>query len=163
MKQLIIIATTLILSQISLFANSTQVFVSNTMHIELDSNTQYEKIYLGTKEGFINKAKEILSQKTVTQAAMASSLSAGTVGATRGTFKDINKGGGLIGVATIATITAGMAAYNYAVSDHEYLYITIATNNKNEKTMLYGFVVSNNSLKLNQVQNLVQNKIKRGM
>jgi len=127
MKKLTVIVITFLICQVSVFANATQTFVSNTMHIDLDNDTKYEKVFIGTKEEFTKQAKEVLSQDTVKNAAMASVLSVGAVGASRGTFKDISKGGGLIGVVAIATITAGMAAYNYIVSDHEYLYVSIAT------------------------------------
>lgn len=150
----------LILCQLNLFANSTQVFVSNTMHIELDSNTNYEKVFLGTKEDFYKESNNIFKSELVQQAAVASSLSAVAAAGANGSFKGLDSNGGLIGAGLILGAVGAIKTYEYIVSDNEYVYVATATNSKGEKSLIYSLIVSNYSLNDSSLNNIIETKVK---
>ena len=65
MKKIII---ALFIGIISVYANSVQVFKTNTMHLQVDSNTKLEKLFVGTIEEYTKRQKEILSSQTIKSA-----------------------------------------------------------------------------------------------
>ena len=65
MKKIII---ALFIGIISMYANSVQVFKTNTMHLQVDSNTKLEKLFVGTMQEYTQRQKEILSSQTIKSA-----------------------------------------------------------------------------------------------
>ena len=57
-----------------MYANSVQVFKTNTMHLQVDKNTKLEKLFVGTMEEYTKRQKEILSSQTIKNAVGESAL-----------------------------------------------------------------------------------------
>ena len=53
-----------------MYAESVQVFKTNTMHLQVDKNTKIllEKLFVGTMEEYTKRQKEILSSQTIKSA-----------------------------------------------------------------------------------------------
>jgi hypothetical protein len=154
MKKVILSMFMLLTLVLPAMANEIQLFTSNTMHIELDSNTKIEKVFFGESEDFYKQYKDIMQTDMVQKAAFHGALSATAVAASRGTFKNLNSNNGLAGVAAIAAFTVGKITYDWATSDNEYVLVTIATNSAGEKTMLQTMLVTNYSVDLEEGEKL---------
>lgn len=147
---------------ISAYANSVQVFTTNTMHLNIDNNIRLEKLFVGTTEEYDQQAYNILSSDTVKKAVGESALAvvkanANTLGSS---VKDMKAGGGILGAGIILGMTAVMGAYNYATEDFFYLYLAKAVNENNESTLIYSLIVSNSKLENGEVEKLAIEKIK---
>lgn len=148
---------------LSVYAN-TQVFISNTMDIKLDKNTKYEKVFLGTYTDFMNNAKDIIDSDTLKVGLVNTGLATLNTAANNGTFKHLDAGGGLIGAGAILAVSLGIAIFgndyeDKSITDKRYVYTALATNSKGEKTTIYGLVVSPSELSLENVAQLVREKI----
>ena len=49
------IVTILFIGLISMYAESVQVFKTNTMHLQVDKNTKLEKLFVGTMEEYTKR------------------------------------------------------------------------------------------------------------
>ena len=104
----IIILFVLILCQSNLIANSTQVFISNTMHIELDSDSVYEKVFLGTKEDFYKESESLYNSKLIQESAVASSMSVIATAGANQSFSQLDMNGGLIEAGLIIGVVGSI-------------------------------------------------------
>lgn len=156
----IIIFFVLILCQLNLIANSTQVFISNTMQIELDSDTVYEKVFLGTKEDFYKESESLYNSKLIQESAVASSMSVIAAAGANQSFSKLDMNGGLIGAGLIIGVVGSIKTYEYIVADNEYVYVSTATNSKGEKTLVYGLIISNYSLNDSSLEKVIKDKLK---
>lgn len=154
----------LLLFGLSAYANNTQVFISNTMDIKLDKDAKYEKVFLGTYTDFMNSAKDIIDSDILKSGLVNSGLAALNSAASNGTFKNLDTGGGLIGAGAVLAVSLGISIFgndyeDESIIDKRYVYTALATNSKGEKTTIYGFVICPNELSLEEVKQLVKEKI----
>lgn len=108
------IVTILFIGLISMYAESVQVFKTNTMHLQVDKNTKLEKLFVGTMEEYTKRQKEILSSQTIKNAVGESALTLFKTNASNlgEIAKSGGSGGGLIGAGLILGMTAVMGATN---------------------------------------------------
>lgn len=145
---------------IGLYANSVQVFSSNTMHIKLDKNVKFEELFLGDMDTYIQKQGEILNAKNLQNAAASATLATVAGATARGIPNKVDLQGGLIGAAGVVGVLVTKSIYDGITKDNTYMYITMAVNSKGEKTILYNYVVANYALELKEVKDLAMKKIK---
>ncbi len=126
-------------------ANEIQVFNSNTMDIELDKNTTFDKIYQGKLEDFYKNSQAIFTTYAASQAA-AEGVLVGSLNSHIADTGNVNTDylaagaiGALAGYAIGGTIS-------WFISDNQYIYISKATNSKGESTMIQTLIVANNFL-----------------
>jgi hypothetical protein len=160
MRKLTVILTLFLFSVSSLFANSVQVFTTNTMHLTIDKNKEIVNVFSGEKEDFLKNASSILDTSIVKEGAANAALSGTAAAAAQQSFKGLDANGGLVGVAVIASITAGILAYDYIsksklFNDYEYLYIAKAKDNKDKETLIYSYIISKSELSSEEIKNTV--------
>lgn len=165
MKKIILI----LMSVMVLMANEIQVFTSNTMHIELDSNSKIEKLYFGKSEDFYKNQAEIVKdiQKNTksalfqgtTTALYASSgeiAKAAVAGGTGG----VNPLGAGIAIGGMLAVVGTKAVYDWARQDNEYIMLSRAVNSAGEETLLYTMIVANNAVSDEEGVEIGMNNIK---
>ncbi len=159
MKKIII---ALFIGIISVYANSVQVFKTNTMHLQVDSNTKLEKLFVGTMQEYTQRQKEILSSQTIKSAVGESAVTMFRTNASNlgEIAKSGGTSGGLIGAGLILGMTAVMGATNYITQDFSYLYLAKGTNADNQETLIYSLIISNNKLENEEIEKLAIEKIK---
>ena len=108
-----------------MYAESVQVFKTNTMHLQVDKNTKLEKLFVGTMEEYTKRQKEILSSQTIKNAVGESAVTVFKTNASSlsEVAKNGGSSGGLIGAGLILGMTAVMGATNYITEDFIYLYL----------------------------------------
>ena len=157
---------------IAAMANEVQVFTSNTMHIELDSDTKIEKLFFGMTKEFYEKQGEILKDL---QKNSASALATGTLATLQASSGEIAKNiaaggsglggvdtnGGLMAIGAMVAIAGGKALFDYASEDYEYMMMSKAINSKGEETLLYTLVVANNSLETQEGEEMALGEQKK--
>lgn len=165
MRKLLIVAAL----AVSAFANEIQVFTSNTMHIELDSNSKIEKLYFGKSEDFYKNQADIMKD---IQQNTKSALFQGTVtalyassgeiakGAVAGGAGGINPLGAGIAVGGMLAVVGTKAVYDWARQDNEYIMLSRAVNSAGEETLLYTMIVANNAVSDEEGVEIGMNNIK---
>lgn len=156
------IVTILFIGIISVYANSVQVFKTNTMHLQVDSNTKLEKLFVGTMQEYTQRQKEILSSQTIKSAVGESAVTMFRTNASNlgEVAKSGGTSGGLIGVGLILGVTAVKGATDYITEDSIYLYLAKGTNVDNQETLIYSLIISNNKLENEEIEKLAIEKIK---
>jgi hypothetical protein len=134
---------------ISLTANEIQVFTGNSMLIPLDKDSKFEKVYVGDIQGYA-KAQAAHDAGTIGYVAGMSALA----GTSKNLFQDVKSSGGLVGAAVALVGGAAKVSYDLYNEDHEYAASYLATNSKGEKTTILTYIVSNDSIKDNEVETL---------
>ena len=156
------IVTILFIGLISMYAESVQVFKTNTMHLQVDKNTKLEKLFVGTMEEYTKRQKEILSSQTIKSAVGESVVTVFNTNASSlsEVAKNGGSSGGLIGAGLILGMTAVMGATNYITEDFIYLYLAKGTNVDNQETLIYSLIISNDKLENEEIEKLAIEKIK---
>ena len=140
MKNIILLIA---LSAITLIANEIQVFNTNTMRINLDSNTKFEKVYMGKYSDFMENAQSILSTKEVILASASGALIGASMSQAASSDLAANAGAGAAGALVGYAIGSG---FKWIINDNEYVYISLATNSKGESTLIQTLIVANSFL-----------------
>lgn len=163
MKKSKVILLLLIFSLTNVFANSIQVFTTNTMHLEIDKNSKFIDIFSGDKKTFLEESIKInteLVKKGVVNAGLAGAASA----AAAQTFKRMDANGGLVGLAVVATVTAGMVGFEYLSQsdlfrDYEYLYIAKAFDKIGNETLFYTYIISEDKMSNEEIKKASLNSL----
>lgn len=156
-KLIRLIAIIAIFSSVTVFADNIQVFTTNTMHLTIDKTKKLEIIYSGEKEEFMKEASSLLNSDLVKNAAASSVLSATASAGVQDSFKGLDANGGLVGVAVIGVITAGILSYDYIsksklFNDSEYVFVAKAKNANNKETLIFSYIISNNELTKEEIK-----------
>ncbi len=157
---------------IAVMANEVQVFTSNTMHIELDSDTKIERLFFGKTKEFYEKQGEIikdlkknsasaLMSGTITTLQSSSSEIAKNIAAGGSGLGGVDTNGGLMAIGAMVAIAGGKALFDYASEDHEYMMMSKAINAKGEETLLYTLIVANNSLETQEGEEMALGEQKK--
>jgi len=142
---------------LSLMANEIQVFSTNTMQIELDSNSKITNIYNGSLEDFYKNSKAIIEGPKVTNAIINGMHSAAMTATTtgniyNGTNVQVNQ---IISGGIGALVGLGIGyGVSWIVSDNEYISISVVVNSKGESTMIQSLIVANNSISEEEISDL---------
>lgn len=164
MKSIVKVFLSTIALCVSSFANQIQVFSTNTMGIELDQGSKFERIYAGSREDLAKNGKEKIN------AAMASSVIIGGFLGTSNAITPVlsssnsvklDARNGLAGIGGAVIGYAIGAGVTWFIADNEYFYFTLAENSKSEKTIIQTLIVANNSIFEKELEELGQTALKQ--
>jgi hypothetical protein len=140
----------------SLMANEMQVFTGNSMLIPLDKESKFEKIYVGTAEGY-SRAKIGKTATAIASIAIGSAVvGTGQYMLHNNSFRD-----GLWGAAATLIVGGAILSYDLINEDHTYIASYSATNSKGEKTTIASYIVANSAVKTEELETIALSEHKK--
>jgi hypothetical protein len=120
----------------TLSANETQVFSSQTNPIALGASSNFEKLYYGSAELFCEAPAKYVNTTTL-KTASERGMKAIQIPHSSEAVKML---------ASTQSVMPGKIFFDQNTTDHHYIYVSVATNNKGDQTVVYTLVVSKNKL-----------------
>ena len=160
MKKILIV----LIAVASLYANEIQHFTANTMHIKFNGQGKQVVLAYGTKEDIIKQMKELANNDKNKKALVEAGIYTAN-GAAKVSNNLASGQGTIIGLVAGAALVGGIKLYDSIISDNMYYVISLANNNKNERTMLKTVIIANNSIgksDLKELANKIQNDYIKG-